>query len=157
MRCWYRVRLPCAGRWMSRSTPRHLRRDVLEAQLLPPRTNPKGSPWCVGVMFLSFQLTRIRVRGCYLVLVLCGNVFFFQMLNYSHQSLSLWNPVNISNLFQLYISFPASIVSLMISKFLIHLSYNVPSNFCYFLLQLFLFIKCTNWCFRLRWFLSQLH
>ena len=47
--------------------------------------------------------------------------------------------------------FISSLVSLMISKVLIRLSYNVPSD--YFLLQLFLFLKCTNWYFRLWWFL----
>lgn len=66
--------------------------------------------------------------------------FFFQM--------HLWTLLNVTCPTIYFIS---SLVSLMISKFLIRLSYNVPSD--YFLLQPFLFLKCTNWCFRLFWFL----
>lgn len=90
-----------------------------------------------GVLFF-FDLNRIWVRGWYLVF--CGSVFFFQM--------HLWTLLNITCPTLYFIS---SLVSLMISKFLISLSYNVPSD--YFLLQLFLFLKCTNWYFRLWWFL----
>ena len=85
MRCWYRVRLPYADRWMPRSTPRHLSRDGLEASCCHQERIPRVSSLCVGFYF--FDLTRIRVRGWYLVL--CGSVFFSNVsLNPSQRNMS---------------------------------------------------------------------